>query len=111
MIGSSELAIIVILALLLFGPKKLPELARSVGKATGEYHKAAKDFEKEVNQAKNSVEGIEREVDRVNKEFLDLEEGGKEINKIADSLGISTKDKNEVELLKEIGIKTKKKAR
>lgn len=107
MIGSSELAVILILALLLFGPKKLPELARAIGKATGEYHKAAREFEKEAEGVKKSVKEIEREADRVNKEFLDLEKEGKEIRSIAENLGIMTKDKNEAQLLKEIGEKTK----
>ncbi len=107
MIGSSEIAVILILVLLLFGPKKLPELARSIGKATGEYHKAAREFEKEASDIKKSVKEIEREADRVNKEFLDLEKEGREIRSIAENLGIPIKDKNEVELLKEISKKTK----
>ncbi|MDP6612658.1 MAG: twin-arginine translocase TatA/TatE family subunit [Candidatus Hydrothermarchaeota archaeon] len=107
MIGSSELAIILILALLLFGPKKLPELARSIGKATGEYHKAAREFEKEATGVKKSVKEIERDAERVNKEIMNLEKGAKDIEHIAKNLGISTKDKNEATLLKEIGDKTK----
>jgi TatA/E family protein of Tat protein translocase len=40
MIGSTELIAILIAALFLFGPKKLPELARSLGSAVGEFKKA-----------------------------------------------------------------------
>ncbi len=107
MIGSSELAVILILALLLFGPKKLPEMARAIGRATREYHKAAKEFEKEVEGVKKSVKEIEREAEKVNKEVLNLEEGANEIRSIAEDMGIATGDKNEIEILKEISKKTK----
>ena len=40
MIGSTELIAILIAALFLFGPDKLPELARSLGSAVGEFKKA-----------------------------------------------------------------------
>ncbi len=39
MIGSTELIAILIAALFLFGPQKLPELARSLGSAVGEFKK------------------------------------------------------------------------
>ncbi len=43
MIGDSELIIIAIVALLLFGPDKLPELAKRIGEASGEFKKAYKE--------------------------------------------------------------------
>jgi Tat protein translocase TatB subunit len=42
-IGIPELIVIVIVALLVVGPKKLPDLARSVGKAIGELRRATED--------------------------------------------------------------------
>jgi TatA/E family protein of Tat protein translocase len=42
---------ILLVVLLLFGPKKLPDLARSIGKSIGEFRKAKTDFEREVNAA------------------------------------------------------------
>lgn len=69
MIGSSEFIVILVLALLLFGPKKLPELARALGKATAEYHKAMREFDKETEEIRKTV----------NEEFG---KGIKEINKI-----------------------------
>jgi TatA/E family protein of Tat protein translocase len=55
MIGSSELIIILVLALLLFGPKKLPELARALGEAAREYQKAAREFDKETEEIRKTV--------------------------------------------------------
>lgn len=48
-IGMSELMIVLIVVLLLFGPKKLPELARSLGRSINEFKKAADDVKKELN--------------------------------------------------------------
>lgn len=48
MIGSTELIAILIAALFLFGPRKLPELARSLGSAVGEFKKAQRAAELEL---------------------------------------------------------------
>ncbi|WP_440955994.1 Sec-independent protein translocase subunit TatA/TatB [Methanosarcina sp. Mfa9] len=45
MIGSTELIAILIAVLFLFGPRKLPELARSLGSAVGEFKKAQRAAE------------------------------------------------------------------
>ena len=46
--AAPEWIFIGILALVLFGPKKLPELARGIGKALGELQKAKEDFHREI---------------------------------------------------------------
>ncbi len=55
-LGFPELVVLFILALLLFGPKKLPELGRSIGKAITEFKKATNEvkdtLEKEVKEEK-----------------------------------------------------------
>lgn len=56
MIGSSELIVILIIVLLLFGPQKLPELAKALGKAAGEYHRAEREFEREAAELKKIPE-------------------------------------------------------
>jgi len=48
MIGSTELLAILVAALFLFGPTKLPELARSLGGAVGEFKKAQRAAELEL---------------------------------------------------------------
>lgn len=50
MIGTQEMVIIFVVILLLFGASKLPELARSMGKATGEFKKARLESEKEIQE-------------------------------------------------------------
>ena len=42
--GMSELIIILVIALIIFGPRKLPELGRSLGKSIGEFKKASNEL-------------------------------------------------------------------
>lgn len=56
-IGLPEMAVILVLALLIFGPKKLPEIGRSMGKAIRGFQEASREFEKEF---KREVEQIEQ---------------------------------------------------
>jgi len=54
-LGAQEMMLIFLVVLLLFGAKKLPELARGVGKSMGEFKKAREEFEHEITQAKTEV--------------------------------------------------------
>lgn len=45
-IGLPELVLIFIVALLLFGPRKLPEIGKTVGKALGEFRRASNDLKR-----------------------------------------------------------------
>ncbi len=50
-IGGQELILILLLALIVLGPKKLPEMAKTIGKALGEFQRATDDFKKEIDVA------------------------------------------------------------
>ena len=45
-LGSTELVFILVIALIFFGPRKLPQLARSMGKGLAEFRKASDDFKR-----------------------------------------------------------------
>lgn len=47
-IGMPELVIILVIALLVIGPQKLPELARSLGKGLASFKNASEDFQRSV---------------------------------------------------------------
>ena len=49
-IGIPEIAVIVVLALLIFGPKRLPQLGKTVGKTLKGLQTASKEFENEINK-------------------------------------------------------------
>jgi sec-independent protein translocase protein TatA len=55
-LGTPELIIIAILVLVLFGAKKLPTFARSLGKSMGEFKKAKDEFQRELDQAQIEAE-------------------------------------------------------
>jgi sec-independent protein translocase protein TatA len=54
--GWPETIFILIVVLLLFGPRKLPELARGLGKSLGEFKKARDEFERELRSVATEVE-------------------------------------------------------
>jgi len=88
-IGPAELILIFIVALLVFGPKKLPEIGRSVGKAIREFKKTSEEIkgrieeEIEASEVKDVAKTLETEAkeikDNLNKELEkhDAEEGQK----------------------------------
>ena len=55
-VGLPEMAVIAVIALLVFGPKKLPELGRSLGKTLRGFQAASSEFEQEFRKAVDSVE-------------------------------------------------------
>ena len=59
-IGTTELLLILVVALILFGPRKLPELARQIGRGMNEFKRASDDF-KRTWEREVEVERIERQ--------------------------------------------------
>ena len=49
-IGMPELLIILTLALIIFGPRKLPELGRSLGKSLGEFKRASNELRNTLDE-------------------------------------------------------------
>ena len=61
-VGLPEVTIILILALLIFGPKKLPELGKQLGKTLKSLQKASNEFQNEIDQVMNQEEGEEKDL-------------------------------------------------
>lgn len=55
-IGLPEMAVILVLALLIFGPKKLPEIGSSLGKALKGFQQASREFENEFKREAQQLE-------------------------------------------------------
>ncbi len=49
-LGMSELIIILVIALIIFGPRKLPELGRSLGKSIGEFKRASNELRSTIEE-------------------------------------------------------------
>jgi sec-independent protein translocase protein TatA len=58
-LGAGEIILIVLVVLLLFGAKKIPELARGIGKGMSEFKKGLKDVENEIKSADNESKKID----------------------------------------------------
>jgi sec-independent protein translocase protein TatA len=55
-LGIPELLIIFVIALIVFGPKKLPDLGKSIGRAMAEFKKASEEFQESVREEMKEVE-------------------------------------------------------
>jgi sec-independent protein translocase protein TatA len=60
-LGMQELIIIFIIALLIFGPRKLPELGRSLGKSLGEFKRASNELRNTLEEEVRVEEQKERD--------------------------------------------------
>ncbi len=58
-LGAQEMILIFLIMLLLFGAKKLPQLARGIGKSVGEFRKAREEFEEEIRKGGEEVDVAE----------------------------------------------------
>ena len=63
--GGIEIFIVVLIVLLLFGAKRIPELARGIGQGIQEFRKASDDIKKEIDKGaddvKNAASGKKKE--------------------------------------------------
>lgn len=95
--GPQEIILIFIIIILLFGASKIPELARSLGKATGEFKKGKNEIETELNDIGKPV-----------KDNKVKDNASSKIKKMAQDLDIVTEGKSDEQLLDEIQKKSKK---
>ena len=62
-LGFSEMVFLFILALLIFGPKKLPEVGRQIGRFMNEFKRASNEFKAQIESEINSIDtGVKTEI-------------------------------------------------
>lgn len=59
-IGMPELIVILVIALIVIGPQKLPDIARSLGKGLAEFKRASDDFQRNIAEEVRNLEEKER---------------------------------------------------
>ncbi len=74
-LGVPELILIFVLALLLFGPRRLPEIGRTVGRALAELRRASNDFKRTIEDevAADEVRGVHRDLREAKSEIERVE--------------------------------------
>ena len=79
-VGLPEVTVILILALLIFGPKKLPELGKQLGKTLKSLKKASNEFQNEIDQVMKEEDKEEypkslesNQINEINQEKIDSE--------------------------------------
>jgi sec-independent protein translocase protein TatA len=81
-ISGGEILIVLLLVLLLFGPKKIPEIARAIGKGMNEVKKVQRDINAEINRYSREIENPAKQITE------DLEGFKKGLNdEVAQTLG------------------------
>ncbi len=92
--GAEWIIIILIIVVLFFGARKIPELARSLGKASSEFQKARIESKKTLETDINKLE--QKSVDR------------EKLESIAETLGVDYSNKNDQDLKNSIEYELKK---
>jgi sec-independent protein translocase protein TatA len=59
-LGGLEVAIIILVILLLFGAKKIPELARGLGQGINEFRKASNEIKKEIERGAENTDELSK---------------------------------------------------
>lgn len=90
--GFEWIFIVVIVVVLIFGAKKIPDLARGFGKATSEFEKARIEAKRELRELKNA--GTSSSSSTTTNAAANREK----LESIADTLGIDYTDKNDEQL-------------
>lgn len=111
-IGGSELFLIIIIAVMLFGADKIPEVARSLGKGIQQLKSATDDIKSEIQKTatENGLDqnaltgGLSEEVNKVKENFARIMENSNDpsfgLDKIKEDLGSEiTKVKEDIETL------------
>ncbi|MFW5758998.1 MAG: Sec-independent protein translocase subunit TatA/TatB [Bacteroidota bacterium] len=61
-ISGGEIFVIMLLVLILFGPKKIPEIARAIGKGINEVKKVQRDINNEINRYSNEIDNPVKDI-------------------------------------------------
>ena len=79
-LGIPELLVIFVIALIVLGPKKLPDLGKSIGRAMAEFKKASEEFQESVREEMKEVEktaDVKEEMKKIEQQIGQLDQPAK----------------------------------
>ena len=87
-IGGTELLVILVVALIVLGPKSVPQIARTLGKAMGEFRKVSTEFQRTLN---TEIEEHEKRKQEAEKELFGTEQKATAATKPAEAASPAAK--------------------
>jgi Tat protein translocase TatB subunit len=77
-LGFPEIAMILLVALLLFGPRKMPQIGKTIGRALAEFRRASNDFKRTIEDevAAEDLRDVKQSLDEVRKIKQDIRDLG-----------------------------------
>ncbi|RLE18213.1 MAG: twin-arginine translocase subunit TatB [Acidobacteria bacterium] len=79
--GMPEMMMIFVVALILFGPRQMPQIGKSIGKALGEFRRASNEFKRTIEDEVAGEDLVE-----LKKGLEEVQDVGREITSIKDSV-------------------------
>ena len=99
---------VIVVVIFLWGPQKIPELARGLGRAKGEFEKASKEFDAASKQVVGGLTiGAATQTDTSSTPVFQEKSGDQVLVETARALGIATEGKTRDQISQEIIAKTK----
>lgn len=95
--GSGEILLIVLAAFLIFGPSKIPEIARNLGKFINDIKRASEDIKTEINKEADRIERDKKLLEYKSKIEKDIDSGTKPVSEEEIDSKEKTEGKHEVE--------------
>ncbi len=85
--GMPEMMMIFVVALILFGPRQMPQIGKSIGKALGEFRRASNEFKRTIEDEVAGEDLVE-----LKKGLEEVQDVGREITSIRDNVAKKMED-------------------
>ena len=89
--GMPEIILILAIALIVLGPKKLPEIAKSLGRGIAEFKKATQDFKEnlevdnELKEARDTIREVKEDLEETVRESMTESTAGQEAEAVSEN--------------------------
>ncbi len=103
-IGLPEILVILVIALIFIGPQKLPDIAKALGRAVGEFKRATEDIKSSIDVDINSPVTEEPPKQQAKKKSIDIKkEEGEDTHPVSSKVHTASKKEEELPSQKNVG--------